>query len=206
MLAKRAAQSCGYQLWGTNMITELKNFLSTASGFAAVTLVIGVSAMPAQAQGGQKVLFQSVSGDYMMQVANENGRACSIGQYHDNQGISAMNILYDRFSAPRLTVIVPDYPDYGQGNYDIRFDISSGSESLDITVKQMSVTNPGAGTFLMTKEITRDEATELLLSGTVTATTSDGSQILSISAPSTLRREAIREYDACKGTIGEKAR
>lgn len=190
----------------TIIFTAVKKAFFTASNTAVVAVAIGLSAMPAQAQSDKERLFQSVSGNDMIEVAKERGRACSIGQYRDNQGISAMKILYDRFGAPRLTVIVPNYPGYRQGNYDIRFDISNGSASFDITVPKMSVSNPGAGSFVLTRDISRDEAAALLISGTVTATTGDGSRILSLSAPLALRSAAMREYDACKGTIGDRPR
>lgn len=188
------------------MLADLKNTISIASNIAVAAVAIGLLAMPAQAQSDKEVLFQSVSGGYMMEVAKVRGRACTIGQYRDDQGVSAVNILYDRFSAPRLVVIVPNYPGYRQGNHDIRFDISNGTASFDITVSQMSVSNPANGTFVLTREIERDEATALLVSSTIMATTDDGSQILSLSAPSPLRSAAMREYELCKSTIGERPR
>lgn len=186
------------------MLAGFRNALFIAPNIAAVAVGAALFVMPAQAQSARESLFRSVSGNYMIEVAKVGGRACSFGLYRDEQGISAMDILYDRFGAPRLTVIVPSYPGYRQGNFDIRFDMSNGNARIDITVPQMSVSNPAAGSFRLTKEISRDEATALLASGTVTATTQNGSRILSISAPSALRSAALREYEICKGTIGER--
>ena len=188
------------------MFAKLKTSLFIASGVTTALLAISFPVVAVQAQSGEEILFQSLSGNYMVQVIKSGGRACSIRQFRDEQGMSAISINYDRFGAPLLTVIVPNYPGYRQGNFDIRFDMSNGAARSNITIPKMGLTNPAAGAFILNKQISRDQVEALLASPTVTAAAHNGTEIISLSTPSALRSAAIQEYEKCKGTIGESPR
>lgn len=163
------------------------------SAFCAATSLNAQTAAPDVQQ-----LFQDVEGAYMMNVRNTRGVECQIAQF-TGPDVNMMMVAQHSSGSTNVMFFTPINPVASSGRQNIRLDLSNGSASFDMTLDMRVTSHPNtADHWVLSAPISSDEATALLLSSKVSATSSDGIRLTTLAAPPALRASAMKAYDACK--------
>lgn len=181
----------------------MRHFMPAIAGLAAL-LAIPAPAAPfaANAQtttAEPRIVWQETEGAYMMNVRDEGNGTCMIAQFTgpaDN--VSAM-MLFKSSDGTSKAAFVTSLRPVGSGTrFPISFALSTGTSSFELTRTLSLTPHPRLSDhWMLSGPITADEATALMVSARVTASSADGIRLFSLSAPSDLRASAIREFDAC---------
>lgn len=180
--------------------SEIGKTLSILRMIALAALAASTSAQAQTAEPERQTLFQEVDGAYMMNVGLVGGQECQIAQF---TGPNINMLLVGQGPAgAQVIVFTPITPVAPSGRQDIRLDMSNGSASFDMTLDMTVARHPNeADHWVLKSNISGDEATALLSSSQVTATSSDGIRLTTLAAPSALRASARRAFDACKSRL-----
>ncbi|WP_086606326.1 hypothetical protein [Erythrobacter donghaensis] len=175
-----------------------------ASRMAALALLAlcGSTGLYAQTAAPEvQELFQKVEGAYMMNVRKTRGVECQIAQF-TGPDVNMMMVAQHKSGSSNVLFFTPINPVATSGRQNIRLDLSNGSASIDMTLDMRVTPHPNtADHWVLSAPISSDEATALLLSSKVSATSSDGIRLTTLAAPSALRTSAIKAYDACKAQL-----
>lgn len=168
----------------------------------ALSALCGAAGLHAQtAAPDVRQLFEEVEGAYMMNVLNTGGAECKIAQF-TGPDVNMMMVAQGRSGGSNVIFFTPINPVAPSGRQNIRLDLSNGSASFDMTLDMRVFSHPNtAGHWVLSAPISSDEATALLLSSKVSATSSDGIRLTTLAAPSALRASAMKAYNACKAQL-----
>ena len=168
----------------------------------ALSALCGATSIHAQtAAPDVQQLFEEVEGAYFMNVLSSGGMECKIAQF-TGPDVNMMMVSQARSGASSVMFFTPINPVAPSGRQDIRLDLSNGSASFDMTLDMQVASHPNtADHWVLSAPISSDEATALLLSSRVSATSSDGIRLTTLAAPSALRASAMRAYDGCKAQL-----
>ena len=168
-----------------------------------IALLAAIAATAASAQTAPEEplqLFQEVEGAYMMNVRKAAGIECQIAQF-TGPGVTMLMIAQTGSGDSYVSIFTPINPNAPSFRQNIRLELSAAAAKFDLDVDMEIKPHPNtADHWVLSGKISPNEATAVLISERVTVKTSEGSFLATIAAPSTLKAEAMRAYNACKAT------
>ena len=164
------------------------------------------------AQGDSEDLYSARSGGYEIDVVRSKGRACQLTMFTGARKDQGFALVYDRFSAPALVMVTPTFPADGAvpagDRLTLQFTTRGKERTLALDMSVQKNTSPAGETLYLLRRnaFTRDDAAALVAAPRFAVLNSRGDVVLAMDPPTFSKNPAVRAYEECKTTIGEKPR